>query len=391
MVNTLKTYRLGLILILSVTISLFSSIPIQNVNGFSFTYQPFWFFISEPQRIEYDEMIFMVTNTENYPIRVECSYTSIENLNVSVGFTWENNTLLAGETKSNHYWFIVGENFNITANIRMTIHKQRLDINGSQLTVGGGIINQISYYSEEQGSKMTVDVVDQSMKRISNISVNMFHRANKSVPWTPIYKTVNAFTGYFPHGHYLILANDLDSGETGESKFEFIEDKTVHVEIQLVGFGVFYYMEHIKNSTLFLQLNTTINNFVGTLEEVVIYAELQKENVKIDETNKEYRQEFSKTIALSQSFWFPPITPISGNYSIVGKIYSLEILIATKTIQFELIFESERSIPEENFYSGIIGMIGSIIIVLSFGIYSVKNQREINRLRNKTEVLHENK
>ena len=301
---------------------------ITPVSAIGITANSYHFFIDEPAVIDFEEMIFYVKNTESEPIEVKCGYDRIEGINFSVELDWTSIILEPQKSISNHFIISVGESLNVTFPVQISVVGYSLNNDSGNKLVGAGIVtNFISYYSEQTGYFMDLRIMDQSGKpRIADIKLE--HKFNASYPYTPI-KRVNTSTlsGYFPKGWYSILARDLETGRTGAEQFYLDNDSVISVEIQLVGFS---YFEPIGDSRNHLGINATINNFVSILYEVEIFAELFLDGVKIDETNKDYWQEFPQVSDHRIKLWFSFDEWREADYEVFAYIYSMDLKIAEK-------------------------------------------------------------
>lgn len=318
-----------LILVIGFSFIFFPSFMlITPVSAIGITANSYYFFIDEPTTIDFEELIFYVKNTESEPIEVRCGYDVIEGINVSVELDWTSIVLEPQKSISNHFIIHVGESFNITFPVQISVVGYSLNNETGNKLVGAAIVtNFISYYSEQTGYFLDLRIIDQSGRpRIADIKLE--HKFNTSYPYTPI-KRVNSSTlsGYFPKGYYSILARDLETGRTGAEQFYLGNDSIIDVEIQLVGFG---YFEPMGDSRNHLGINATINNYVSTLYEIEIFAELFLDGVKIDETNKDYWQEFPQVSDHRIKLWFSFDEWKAADYEIFGYIYSMGEKIAEK-------------------------------------------------------------
>lgn len=337
---------------------------ITPVSAIGITANSYYFFIDEPTTIDFEELIFYVKNTENEPIEVKCGYDVIEGINVSVELDWTSIIIEPQKSIANHFIIHVGESFNITFPVQISVVGYSLNNETGNKLIGAAIVtNFINYYSEESGYYMDLRIVDQSGRpRIADIKLE--HKFNTSYPYTPI-KRINAstLTGYFPKGWYSILARDSETGRTGAKQFYLGNDSIIDVEIQLVGFS---YFEPIGDSRNHLGINATINNFVSMLYEVEIFAELFLNGEKLDETNKDYWQEFPQVSNHRIKLWFSFDEWMEADYEIFAYIYSMGEKIAEKfkIVSIRDVVQVSNEIPIELVI--IATFIGGIAVAIIF-------------------------
>lgn len=313
------------------------------VGAIELTSTPFWFFIYEPTDIDFPEMVFRVRNSDDQPVEAVCSYKPIEGIDLDVQFTWTNITIAAGGIVENHYSIHVNSSFTVTIRLEIYVRKRPANQPGSQLSAGGIIHNHLSFYSEEDGALLNINVVDQS-NTPRNSTVNILYKYNTSMSWTPIHNFVGThFEGVFPLGEYLIQARDVKVPNIfTEEHFIITNSSVITLKLELVGFQMFLPIgrgevnetNHIVKLTQ-AGVNTTINNWVGIIDRVEVFAELYHIDADGDETLLDATEPFVispfyPTFNRTQSLvmWFDPMKHPAGNYRIVGKIQTYGLLIA---------------------------------------------------------------
>lgn len=347
---------------------------ISNVSAFSISYPEFYFFITEPTIIDYEELVFTVANTQDESLLIQCGYDKILGINVSVEFTWTSVVLEAGKSISNRYKIFVNEALSTTFSLEISCNGYSLNNEtGNKLVGGAVVINRIEYYSETEGYFLNLNIIDQSGKPLL-ADIRMYHKTNASYPYSPIgsYNDSN-IQGYFPKGWYLIQAEHLETGIDGSEQFFLGNDSDFDIELALVGFR---YFEPIDDGKNHLGINATINNYVDVLYEIEIFAKLYRDGKQLDETNKDYWQEFPKVIDHRIKLWFGYEDWKIGEYEIVAYIYSSGEEIASKYKIMNLSdVPIETEIPDFIIVSfGI--FLGIMVTGISFKLYN-------KRMRNK--------
>lgn len=319
-----KAYFLFLIFLFS----LFTFSPI-SIKAISVNSQEFWFYVSEPTLIDYPQMSFQVKNTKDTPITVNCSFEAVSGVDVEIFLEWETSILDGGEVKFNHY--SIYANITYAATVRLEIDV--VDVTGGNLGAAVRVANYIVFYSGEEGYLLDVNIVDQSgVPRMSEIIVN--HKTLTNLTWTPIeYINASSFTGYYPVGHYFIQAKDLETNIYSESIFYLDNTTNVIITLHLVGFNRFKFMQDVEDPEI-IGVNTTIFNNLQVLHDIEIFAEIYRDGELVKSTPKVAYENFPHTIDWDLEMWFPRFSWESGNYSIIGKMVSHEILIAFKHIRF---------------------------------------------------------
>lgn len=352
--------------------------PIMPTSAFQFGGQEFWFYLTEPGIIRFPDMFLTVRNNNDDPIIMNCSYEHDQGINLTVHFEWTQTLLNPSEGAINHYWFEVHENYNITLQIRLVLQQEPIAGQGNPITGAGAIINYITFYSEAEGYKLDLRITDQSgYPRESQ--VQLYYKPNTTLAWTPIrHENTTRIQGIFPRGIYYAYAKDLATDRTGELKFGLTEDSVIELGLLLVGFGLFQYIPPDPENRS-IGIHCTVNNYVGTLHETYIFAELYREEKLVGVTNKDYRQEFEKTTGLSLSFAFKPMNLKKGNYTIVGKIESVERVIAESRIEFELL--QNYSLNQENPLLEVILLLISITFGSLYLITTIQKRRLQNKLQ----------
>ncbi len=361
--------------IIGVSFGVFFPHPIP-ISAFQFGGQEFWFFLDQPGVIQYPDMFLTMRNNGKEPIILNCSLDPIQGINLTVHFEWTRTLLNPGESKINHYWFEVHDNFNRTLLVYLLIQQEPIEGQGQKITGAGAIINYITFFSPHEGHYLDLNIVDQSgYPRFAH--VQLYHKHNTTLAWTPI-RNVNTtrITGIFPAGIYYVYARDLETGRVGELKFGLTTDLQIDVGLLLVGFGLFQYIPPDPENRS-IGIRCTVNNFVGTLHETYIFAELHREGKLVATTNKDYRQQFEKTAGLELSFAFKPMSLEKGNYTIIGKIESVERIIAESRIEFELLQDYTLNREDhtlELFLVGTSVIFGSLYLITTIQKRRLKNK-----------------
>lgn len=330
---------------------LFVHFNVTSVTAIETSYQQFRFYVSEPVILDYEDMEFKVRNTGYEPVRVNCTFKPIEGINVSVSMEWETAILLAGETKYDRYVIHVNETYASSFIISISVAGYSLDNNtdGSRVIGGVTVVNEITYFSGDRGHRLDLSLRDQSGRpRISEVI--MYHRLGEAMQWTPI----KVFNGshidvYLPEGYYQVLARDNLTGITADTIFYLDDDAVKVLLLELVGIR----LDQPVFAGSSMGVNATINNYVETLFDVEIYAELYLDEELLAVTNKDRRAVFDKSIGYEITLWFAPREWVTGNYTVKGNLYSMGEHIAYYPFRFELTVKDEQ---EEGFdmFTGLI-------------------------------------
>lgn len=325
-----------LILVFSLSLaSVIHFVPITSVGAIPITYTPFWFFIDEPKTLSHEEMHFTIQNTNDKPTNFSVVFLAPNGIEIDASFTWETITLQPQEFSVNHYDLIVESQFSVTALINIMIYQQTAYSEDPIVSTGASVINYITFYSAEDGAVLDLHIVDQSFKP-RECAVDIFYKLNESFSWSPIDSFVgSSYSSVLPLGEYHIRARDLISNRTGETRFSLSGNQEEYVQLTLVGFKMFRVLfrgEQDDQGNVVridqIGVETTINNFVGVLYDVEIYAQLFKDSELFLETNKDYREQLDPVTDYEADFWFPQQYYPSGNYTIKGMIDSAGLNIA---------------------------------------------------------------
>lgn len=312
--------------------SLFTPIlTITPVQAIEFSYTKFWFFIDDTGVIDFPEMTFSVRNTQEESVELICSYETIEGVNITVGFDWQRMNLTAGEKATNHYTLNVSTKFSATFYMRIFIRQKPAGSPDSQMTTGGIVINRITYYSEQDGALLDLRIVDQSDAPHEAV-IDLEYQLNSSMTFTPIRRfNGTSFYGILPKGTYHLRASDLDSDIFADQTFDLHEEMNLTVTLELVGFNQFnpIEIEDDRKGYSILGVNCSINNFVGPLENLDVYAELYFKDERISTTEPFSISELERTPSFRFQVWFGTIKwQRGGAYRIRGLIESGNLLIA---------------------------------------------------------------
>lgn len=349
---------------------------IKPISGFNFSYVNYWFFVNEPTTINNSEMYFQLNNDNDFDITVNCTFEQIEGIDLSVNLLWNIANISVGESLKNYYSIKINSSLATTVIIHINIFQKPVDSSEQKLAIAGAVTNRVTYYTEEQGHLLRLNIFDQS-DRYREAMVTIKHSYNKSAPFT-IIKEFNGtdFYGLLPSGNYQIQAYDLDTGIYGEANFKLINDTDINVNLALVGFNMFRLL-----TTNRLGINTSINNFVGELEEVEIFGELLFNGEVISQTEKIRYSKFPKITNFYASMWFDPIKMETGEYIVRGVIYANELFIADKSMSFTY---TKLPINQFKWFTDNLPLIfiGSLIIIMS-GKMWLKNRKLEARLNEK--------
>ena len=307
--------------------------PISQVNGISYSYASYIFYINQPDQIEYEDMWFSVGNTESFPLFINCTFKEIFGVNISVNLSWESKYLEPNEIVKNYYTITVNDSFSGVYNLEIDIIGYTLENEGFRVIGGGSVFIGVSYYGDIEGYRLELDITDQAKKpRESQVIIRYkSYEYADSMSYTPIYEfNGTSFNGYLPAGYYQIFARDLETNWIVEESFELNNDTYKNLQLELVRFD-FIPMFTDKGD---VGVNITILNRIEMLYEVEIYAELYCNNELISQTNKEFRSEFPKARSFRLELWMKPFTWKTGDYEIIGYIDSIEQHIAFKTYSF---------------------------------------------------------
>lgn len=326
-------------MIIVVIISLFSSFfTLTSVAGISFTYTQYWFYIDRPQLVEYTDMSFTVKNNHASSREIVCTYQQIAGIDVEVIFDWNRMNISAGEAVVNNYKLNVTGEFSAIFNLEIFLREKPTGASDSQLATGGIINNKVAFYSDQEGSLLTLRITDQA-DHLRDARVKITYSVNNSMPFTPI-KEFNgsSFYGVLPYGNYRVHAYDLKAQNVYAEKSFILNEstKTLNVPLALVGFGMFrlVFIDAVG-------INSTIFNHVGEIAAVQVYGELMIESTReVVETTVPW--EFSplqETKGQLFTFWFNYQGWIyDTNYIVKGIIKTGEQLVAFK-------FSEKFSIP----------------------------------------------
>ena len=308
--------------------SLFTFSPI-STQAITINSSQYWFYVSEPTLIDYPQMNFQIINTRDIPITINCSFEPITGIEVDVFLDWESSILEAGEIKQNHYSIYANITYATTVRIEITVSEYI----GGNLGTAATVANYIVFYSGDEGHLLEVEVIDQSgVPRLAEISIN--HKFYLNQTWTPIaFANDSTITGYYPQGHYFIQARDIETSIYAEALLYLDNNTKVFIALQLVGFNRFKYMQHPEDSEI-IGVNTTIFNNLQELHDIEIFAEIYRDGVLVKSTSKVFYSLFPSTTDWTLEMWFPRFEWTKGNYSVIGKMVSHEILIAFKVINF---------------------------------------------------------
>jgi len=327
----------------------------------------FWFYCSEPTVLEFPTMVFSVRNTELHPIKVICSQEIIEGFNISIATEWETIILDPYESRENRYSIMINETLSTEYEVRIIISQCATSDNETQATVSAIVLNHIVFYSELEGSLLNLQIEDQSGKP-RNATISIKYKQDSTKPWTPI-KLVNAtsYVGYLPDGIYLVQAVDLDTNIYAEKEFYLTEDTTVYLELKLVGIS-FRLLTGDR-----LGLNMTVNNYVGTIEDVTIYAELYYEGFLVGTSQKYYAEYFHYTTGFRIAVWFSPYKWETGQYSVTAIIKAHSDTIVSVSSSFTITVPPTLKTNTTFFYV--------VIILVNIVLYTTTRLSKLVKLK----------
>ncbi len=352
-------------------------------RAFGFSYTRYWFFIEDTGIIDYPEMDFTIINVQDYPIEVVCNYQRIEGISIDLYLEWKIAYLSVGESLTNRYWLNVTGRFTVTFILEIYIQQRPSKIEGSQLTTGGIVVNKVSFYSESGGSLLDLRIVDQS-DTPREATVLLRYSMNDTMPYTPI-KQFNGsrFYGVLPRGDYEVYATDIETRIFGRASFSLTENNQLEkVIITLIGFKRFK-LELVG----VLGLNTTIDNHVGELENVAIYASLYDvadRSTPITRSVILNYTSFPSTINKEVTIWFNKIDfDIEKQYIVQGFITVSGVLAARRwSEKFNINQPKEDPLPFITFER-------VLLIILISGIVIYVGVKEYQKRKQKNEVLEE--
>lgn len=362
----------GPIIIVGILFSLFTPfftiIPVQAIGV---GYSEYWFFISETGIIDFPEMAFSVHNTQDEPVAILCSYETIEGVDINITFDWQRIDLAVNEKAYNHYSINISSKFSATFYMRIYVSQKPAGSADSQLAAGGIVVNRITYYSETDGALLDLQIMDQSDAPHEAV-VDLEYQVNSSMPFTPI-KHFNgtSFYGILPKGRYHLRASDLDSDVFAETTFDLYNETKLTAVLRLVGFNQFSPMEIVERKGYSnLGVNCSVNNFVGLLENLEIYAELYFEGEKISTTEPFTISELDRTPAFRFSIWFSPLKWQRGVYQIKGLIESGNQLIAEEWS--DKIIPTQFADTSPSLEVILLGL--SILVIFGMAIWIIKGE-----------------
>lgn len=369
-----KAYFLFLIFLFS----LFTFSPI-STQAITINSSQYWFYVSEPTLIDYPQMSFQVINTRDIPVTINCSFEPITGIEVDVFLEWESSILEAGEIKQNHYSIYANITYAATVRIEITVSEYI----GGNLGTAATVANYIVFYSGEEGHLLDVEVIDQSgVPRLAEIAIN--HKFSLNQTWTPIaLANDSTITGYYPQGHYFIQARDIETNIYSESLFYLDNNTKVFITLQLVGFNRFKFMQDPEDNEI-IGVNTTIFNNLQELHDIEIFAEIYRDGKIVKTTSKVFYSLFPSTTDWTLEMWFPRFDWTKGNYSIIGKMVSHEILVAFKVINFRYSPVTQNISFTEIVLIGLSGLVIGLIIKFEYDKRKFYAKMEANNSEEKT-------
>jgi len=349
-------FSIGLFFLLAIT----PSFVLSPVTALEFTAQEFWFYIDKPQIINFSEMVFSVRNNNLEPIRINCTFKPIPQVNLSINFSWDSFVLGPNEKKINSYSIFADLSLSAIYEIKIGISQQAPNITGAIATVGGAIINYVVFYGPDEGEILDLRIVDQAeTPRSASVSVN--YRVNSSFSWTPInHFNGSRFYGIYPLGDYQVNAIDLETGIRGETTFTLVKNASIfYLPIPLIEL---YFDCFDIGSTIGVQFH--IDNYKGELAELVVYAELWDGTEKLQTTQNVTLKPFPKTE--NQIIWINFYYDIDeGDYIVRGKLESLGFLLATYDRQLHF------TPPNSPFHLTELALLVGIIALTCWSGYSL--------------------
>jgi len=351
-----KAYFLFLIFLFS----FFTFSPI-STKAITINSSQYWFYVSEESLIDYSQMNFQVINTRDIPVTINCSFEPITGIEVDVFLEWESTILDAGESKRNHYSIYANITFATTVRIEIQVSEYI----GGNLGTAATVANYIVFYSGEEGHLLNVQVQDQSgVPRLAEININ--HKFFLNQTWTPIaYANDSTISGYYPEGHYFIQARDIETNIYAESLFYLDNTTNVFIALQLVGFNRFKFMQDLEDSEI-IGVNTTIFNNLQDLHDIEIFAEIYRDGKLVKTTSKSFYSFFPSTSDWTLEMWFPRFEWTKGNYSIIGKMVSLDFLIAFKVMNFRFNPVAPKTSIAEIVVIGLIVVVVGLIVKFEY-------------------------
>lgn len=317
-------------LLLFLLFPFFSCYSISSVQGISYSYALYFFYIDEPSRIEYEDMFFTVSNTEDVPILVNCTFKEKYGVNITIDLEWQTKLLQPAEKSVNHYIIIVNDVFSRMYELEIDVVGYSSGEGDIRIFGGGTVVCGVTYYGEDEGYYLDFDITDQAEhpRECEVIIRYKSYLYADYMSFTPLMAfNGSGFQGYFPAGHYQIFAQDIETNWVVEESFELNNDTYKNLVLELVRFDFIPIFDDENN----LGVNISILNRLEVLSEVDIYAEVYKGDDKISETNKEFRSEFLKSKDFRLELWFKAFRWRTGEYKIIGYIDSNQEHIAFKT------------------------------------------------------------
>jgi hypothetical protein len=345
-------------------------------KGIEFSCSKFNFFVNEPSLIDYPEMTFTVKNNQDDSVIISCDYSSVEGINLTVYFEWQEITLDVGEQVLNHYSIEINSTLSVTIPVRMNIRHRPVGSNTSQSTGGGIITNYITFYTDDDGALLDLNIVDQA-NTPRNASVILYYRENITVCWTPI-KQFNdtRLSGVFPLGKYFVQAYDTKTGIYGEKFFDLTENSIVSVSLKLVGFSKFkliYFDSGNKDlpNTKTVGVECSIYNYIEVINSVEIYISLYEDGNHILDSPIDKRSEFVYTTSYETSLYLQPYDYQNAKYTVHGYILAGGVLIAERSEGFSY----TRGSNNEDIVSQVSGIIPYMVVIGIFGYVFYQNRR----------------
>ena len=316
--------------------SLLSLAPVSasTGTGIRFSYRDFWFYVSEPTTLDFPSMLFAVQNPSLDPITVVCSYEQIDGFDFNLSFEWTEYQLAPHERKENHYRITVNSTLAVTHLIQILLFTKISASNGSSGLLPGGVIhNKITYYTEETGALLSLNVFDQSLRpRDSTIYIN--HKGPASTAWTPL-RIVNGthYQGFLPVGSYQVQAYDQETGIYAEELFTLTNETAVDLILQLVGIKIGKLYSYHRYGLLNIQFNLTISNYVEAFEYVEIRTGIY------NRLNERLDYVINPQLSLPKVTNFKLLTEFkglklnAGAYQIIAQIVTTNNLVLAETRQ----------------------------------------------------------
>jgi hypothetical protein len=307
--------------------------PATTGTGIGFSYRDFWFYIHEPTTLDFPSMLFTVHNPSVEPVTVVCRQEAIAGLNISITFEWEEYQLAPKEMKTNHYAITINSTLAVTHTLKIVLFTRTTTGNQSSLAGAGVIHNKITYYTEETGALLTINVLDQSFRpRNSTIYIN--YKGDASTAWTPLRVINNSFyTGFFPTGEYQLQAYDSETGIYAEKIFTLTNESTVELILQLVAIkiGPLHSYHHLER--LYIRFNLTISNYVEAFEYVEIRAAIYNLQAEVLDSVINPQLSLPKITNFKLLTEFKGLQLRAGKYRILAQIVTTNNLILAETYQ----------------------------------------------------------